>query len=793
MARLLALAAALIAGACIAWAAERLPEPAPATAPAAAFSATRAMGDVARLGSAPHPMGSPQNARVRDALLARMAALGLSPQVRAGIGLDLSWSPDLVVAGPVENLVGVLPGRDRRAPALALMAHYDSVPGSAGAADDIVGVASALEVARAIQARGQPARDVILLFTDGEEAGLLGANQFFRRDPLARHIGLVVNLEARGAGGRTQMFQTSPQNGGLIDLFRRTARHPSSSSLAVLIYEKMPNDTDLTETLAAGIPGFNYAIVARQFDYHSPTATPANLDQGSLQDMGDQVLALAGAAAFAPRFPGKAPEAVYHNIFGDLVLAYPAWAGWIVLAAVAALLGLAVRGARQAQALAARDILGGASSLAFAVLGTVAVLQFARRLTGAEFGYLEQRFLLAQVTRWEWALMLSGVGVLLLAAGALARGRRIVALLPLLAGLGCSLFGEFDVVGAVAGVLAALLAIGGFGRPASREGAWAGVLILGLAVALVVQAVAPAADAVIAWPLLVAAFGAAATALGARRGPLGLLLLAVLAAATLGWIGGLAHVAFLSMDLMPLLALPALTAALAVWPLAHPDEGVPGVAVAAALALLAGMAGTLAVRFNDPWTPRHPQVSYVGYQVDQDSGRAWRFAPAKERSGWSDRVLRADGGRVAPRAHWSWRYPMVAAQARPVAEAAPNTALVRLPDGGLRLTSTPPAGARTLGLQLRASVPARLESLAGLGANVPLPRGKWVRVLWQAPGRGLWLDIRPSGPGRLEVRYVAGFDRWPRDAAPLPPRPADLMAWDETDSTFVTGSRAYAW
>ena len=63
----------------------------------------------------------------------------------------------------------------------------------------------------------------------------------------------------------------------------------------------------------------------------------------------------------------------------------------------------------------------------------------------------------------------------------------------------------------------------------------------------------------------------------------------------------------------------------------------------------------------------------------------------------------------------------------------------------------------------------------------------------QAPGDGLDLVIRPGGPGRLDVRYTAGFDRWPTGVAPLPSRPADVMAWDTSDSTFVSGSRAFTW
>jgi peptidase M28-like protein len=792
MGRLLTLLGALIIAAWIAWWSEQLPSPRPASAPATEFSAERAMADVRLLAPAPHPIGSPQNMRVRDALVGRMAALGLSPQVRPGVGVQVSrFTADTVLAAPVDNVVGVLPGRDRKAPAVLLMAHYDSVPGSAGAADDIMGVAASLEVVRAIKSRGVPARDVMVLFTDGEEAGLLGANHFFRRDQLARRVGLTFNLEARGAGGRTQMFQTSAQNGELIDLFRQTARRPASSSLAVFIYDKMPNDTDLTETLHAGVAGFNYAIAGRQFDYHSPTATPANLDRGSLQDMGDQVLSAADEASSASALPGKAPDAVYNSLFGDVVLAYPGWVGWIVLAATGGLLALSVRWARQAAAFPVTDLLRGMGGLLFAVLGSVAVLQFMRHLTGAQVGYLEQRFLLAQVTRWELAVMLTGLGVLLIAATELARGRRAAALLAVLAGVGCSAFGGLDVVGAVSGILAALIALVAFGRAPSRQGAWAGVLILGLILAIVVQVLAPTAAYIVAWPLFIATIGAAATSLGLRPGLLPMLLLGVLAAVTLGWLGGFAHTSFISLDLMPLMAAPVLLAAFVVWPLAHADARSPGPFVAL-LVLMAGAGVTLTVRSADPWSPRHPKVSYVAYQLDQDTGRAWRFGSAKDRSAWSDQVLEAEGGQIVQREHWSWRAPMIAAPARPIVEAAPTTGLTRQPDGSLTLSATPPSGAQTLVLQLRANTTARIDRLAGVATDVKLPPGKWARVYWSS-GQPLNLGIKPAGPGRLDVRYTTNLGRWPAAATPLPPRPADLMAWGESDSTFVTGTRAYAW
>lgn len=794
MGRYLALLLALILGSWIAFTDQQLPESAPASGPVTEFSGDRAFADVTLLASTPHPVGSPENQRVRDAVVGRMTDLGLSPQIRPGVGAQQPRSArDMLIAGHVENVVGVLPGRDRAKPALAIMAHYDSVPASPGAADDIMGVAVALETVRAIKARGVPARDVMLVITDGEEAGLLGANHFFRRDPLAWRIGLTINIEARGASGRAQMFQTSPQNGALIQLFQNTAQRPSSSSLSVLIYEKMPNDTDLTETLRAGGAGLNYAIIGSQFDYHSPTSTPANLDRGALQDMGTQVLATAAEAAFAAGLPGKAPSPVYSNLFGDIVLAYPVWAGWVLLGVIAAMIAVSVRWARHDGVFPATDIVRGAGGLLFGGLTTVAVLQFARLLTGAEFGYLEQRFLLAQAQRWEWAIMLISLGVIMLSAGDMARGRRWMAAIPVAAGLGCSIFNGFDVTGAVTGVLAGLIGLTIYDQPTTRKGAWAGVLIMGWLLAAAMQIWAPGAAYVVAWPLVVGALGAMLTALAAKRGVFSLLLLAGLAAVALGWQGGLSHIAFEGMDLMAIFSLQMITAGLVVWPLAQPDKGARKGLFVGSLLLLGGFALTAFVRSDEPWSPRYPQVSYVGYQMDQDTGRALTFSPPKLATPWSDDILQVGKGKAQLRAHWAWRRPMLTTPAPAIVEPAPAISLQRATDGTVHLTTAAPPGARTLGLRLRASTPSRLTALNGVPTELALAPGQWVRIEWAAAAKALDLAIRPSGPGRLDVRYEAVIERWPATAPPLPPRPADTMAWDDSDSTFLVGSRAFTW
>ncbi|RYD58929.1 MAG: M20/M25/M40 family metallo-hydrolase, partial [Sphingomonadales bacterium] len=151
------------------------PWPAPADSPATEFSATRAMVDVREVARAPHPTGTPENARVRAYLTARLQSLGMTVtssgapiSAEAKARLD-KWRGSEAPAPDAVNLVATLAGRDPAKPAVLLMAHHDSVWGSPGAADDTAGVAAILETVRAIRASGQPPeRTLIALFTDAE-------------------------------------------------------------------------------------------------------------------------------------------------------------------------------------------------------------------------------------------------------------------------------------------------------------------------------------------------------------------------------------------------------------------------------------------------------------------------------------------------------------------------------------------------------------------------------------------------------------------------------------------------
>lgn len=389
------------------------PGPVAENAPQSGFSAKRAMADVERIAASPHATGTAENAVVRAYLVERLRSMGLEvrevsqPLPPRSIERMRGWSKGAHVPTTMVNVIGVLPGKDRGLPAVALMAHHDTVWGSPGAADDTVGVATILESVRAIKARGMAERDLAVIITDAEELGLSGAEAFFASDPLRDRIGMIVNMEARGGGGRTTLFETSPDNGNAMALYADAVRHPGASSLAAFIYSVLPNDTDLSVSLRADKPGYNFAFIGRSGLYHSPKATPANLDQGALQDMGGQVLALTDRLLREKALPAPAPSVVFFDAYGLFLVTYPTWVGWLMLGAIVLGLGLAARAGP------GRQVAEGLGRMLILIFGTAVTLFVFNLVSGAGSGanYYDR---LAAIPKLEAMALLTCAGMSLL-------------------------------------------------------------------------------------------------------------------------------------------------------------------------------------------------------------------------------------------------------------------------------------------------------------------------------------------------------------------------------------------
>ena len=800
--RLAALCITLAAALSLAFVALRPPSPVPADAPASAFSAQRAYSDVMVMAKSPHPVGSPANAQVRDFLLARLTALGLAPEVQPAFALrkvDRLQQP-LFVGGQVENIVGVLPGRDRTAPALAIMAHYDTVPGSPGAGDDAAGVAAALELARILRLQGTPARDVIFLITDGEEAGLLGADAAFTQTSLARRVGFLINMEARGGGGLAQMFQTGARNAGTVEVLRQNASQPSASSLAVLLYSAMPNDTDFTVSRAAGIDGLNFAFIGRQFDYHAASATPEALQLGSLQHMGDQVTAAARALAYAPRLPERGADQVFSHVFGDFIIAYPTMAGWLVLAASAGLLALAVRNARRLGILDAPGVARGVGAAIYLLLLSAALLHLARLIAADGGGFLEQRPLLARAATWETALLFLGLSVALLTPRLTGTGRgRLVAAALGLAAAAAAQFFSWDLAALALGGAAAVCGGLTFGAPVRIAPAWTGVLATALVVSLGLQIAAPTAAFLVAWPLLAACFVAALTSLGGTESRWRIPLLGVLIGTpTTAWLLGYAHGVFLGLDLPALLAVFGWLCMIGLWPMVQGDPGDKvgdrRIWLAAAAALALGLGLSALVRLAPPWSARHPQATIVQHLQDAGGSKAYTLSTEPHLSAWTRRVLARGGERpVQTRDELVARAPFWASPAPIASLAGATVALQATENGRQRLTVTVPAGVRGLGLDLRSDTLVGSATVNGRPAALMAAPGVWNRIRLQAPPGTLAVEFTPAGPGRLEVRTLTRTEGWPLGLPPLPARSPREMAFGDSDTALVRDARTFSW
>ncbi len=322
-----------------------VPAPVPAGAPDTAFSSGRAMAHVARLAARARPVGSPAHAAARRYLLAELRALGHDPKVHASVGF--SDGGDALTVARIHNVVARIPGTEPGGPAVLVTAHYDSRGISPGAGDDALGVAAILESLRALSARPPLRNDLIVLLSDGEEIGLLGARAFVAEHPWMDDAALVLALEMRGGGGAAWMFETGPENGWVVEALREADPHPLANSAAIEIYQRMPNDTDFTPFRAAGRAGLNFAAVGRPAVYHQAYDTPANVSEATLQHHGARTLALLDHFGRRDLAIVHAPDLSYTSVNGLGLVTYGR--GWIrgLGAAAAALWALAFAAARR--------------------------------------------------------------------------------------------------------------------------------------------------------------------------------------------------------------------------------------------------------------------------------------------------------------------------------------------------------------------------------------------------------------------------------------------------------------
>jgi hypothetical protein len=296
----------------------RLPAEVPENAAATEFSSARALQKLRTISARPHPIGSPDHAVVRDYIFRELSNLGLTPETQKTIAVNTRWGSPFPTAS-VQNVLARIKGTNNSR-AVLLVAHYDSVATSFGANDDGAGVVTLLETARALKSAGPLKKDVIFLFSDGEEVGLLGAKAFTAH-PWAKDVGVFMNFESRGNTGPVVMFETSSGNNELIRQFDQASPRSMASSVFYEIYKLLPNDTDFTVLNNAGAQGLNFAYLDGIQHYHTLLDNAQEINPRTLQDLGANALALTKHFGNTDLGP-KTTNAVYFNVLGATLIRY---------------------------------------------------------------------------------------------------------------------------------------------------------------------------------------------------------------------------------------------------------------------------------------------------------------------------------------------------------------------------------------------------------------------------------------------------------------------------------------
>ena len=706
-------------------------------APVGQFSAGRAFTQVQAIATAPHPVGSAAEDRVREHLVDTLRGLGLSPEVQDSVSVEggaLSSSAGGVALAHVRDVVARIPGTASTG-RVFLVAHYDSVQNGPGGNDDAAGVATVLETARALLSGPRPRNDIVLVLTDAEEACLCGAKAFVDDNPLAKGGGVVLNLEARGSSGPAIMFETAAGNGHLVAAYARAPK-PVGTSFAVEIYRRLPNDTDFTVFREAGFTGLNSAYIDGAAVYHAPTDVPSSMDRDSLQHHGDNALALArdlGGRDLTTLAGGA--DATYFPVPG-LLVHYPAGLVWPLAGlALAAVLALAWLARRRGLLTVRRGLAAAGLTLVPIVVAPVLAQLYWALLTLIRPAYAELR-IDPYHPQWYRLAVLAIAALTVLAWFALLR-RRVGPAALAVAGLGWLAVLGLVLAAATPGgsYLAALPALAG------ALGGIAAVLTRGWWSVLAVTAGAAVA-VVVLLPTVIMLFPALGLGVGGAGAFLAVLL-------------GLA--------LLPIVDL--------IHPEAAGQRGLDTLrarrrgalpALAAVVAVVAFSVTGLSV---DRFDAVHPALTQLMYALDADTGTARWISDEAHTQQWTAQYVSGKLHAVTDTLPWFGPQQVRTGPAQAAALPAPQLTLE---------SDTRSGDTRTMTLRLRPQRPVRLVALhvaAGVAVTAatvggrPVPTGRVAGGGWgfgfvfhapPAEGVVVTLTVRAAGP--VGFRAMDGSD-----------------------------------
>ncbi|KAH9625292.1 hypothetical protein KSS87_009050 [Heliosperma pusillum] len=204
-----------------------------------------------------------------------------------------------------------------------------------GAGDCSSCVAVMLELARGVSQWAHSFKSsVIFLLNTGEEEGLSGAHSFISQHPWSETVRIAIDLEAMGIGGKSSIFQAGPHPWA-IEKFASAAKYPSGNIMGQDLFSsgliKSATDFQIYKDVA-GLSGLDFAFSDNTAVYHTKNDKVELLKPGSLQHLGENMLAFLLEAASSPSLPNNnaheaaaysdQDSAIYFDILGTYMVVY---------------------------------------------------------------------------------------------------------------------------------------------------------------------------------------------------------------------------------------------------------------------------------------------------------------------------------------------------------------------------------------------------------------------------------------------------------------------------------------
>ena len=245
--------------------------------------------------------------------------------VRVELSLEAHWTE----ADSGFNLIGEIPGTDRKEEMVIIGAHLDSWHGGTGATDNGAGVAVCLEAMRILKTlKLHPRRTIRVALWGGEEQGLFGSRDYVRRH-LGERIEVVDTLgdstasrwdyrytpEAErfagyfnydnGAGRIRGVYMQGKEE--LRPIFRAWLA-PFAEMGASTLTLQGTSGTDHTSFTALGLPGFQFIQDELEYDGVTWHTNMDVLDRVVEEDLRQSAIIMAAMAYSAANAPERLPR-----------------------------------------------------------------------------------------------------------------------------------------------------------------------------------------------------------------------------------------------------------------------------------------------------------------------------------------------------------------------------------------------------------------------------------------------------------------------------------------------------